>query len=183
MKPYWDKLTRIQQRNLVLGCGLVVILMVWQLLLSPFLNDIGTVKKAIRNNEKIRGEMLLLAKEYRGVKSQAEAMRRALALRPREFTLFSHLEKIASDAGVKPNLKYINALQGAVTGPYEELPVELKLEKITLRQLTNFLYRLEAPQELIRVKKITISRMKDNSEYLDAQAQVSTFQLTQADRQ
>ncbi len=180
MKALWDKLSKRQQLNLGIGVGLVLVLLLWQLLLSPFLDQIKTVNKAILTNEKIWGEMTLLAKEYQGLKRQADNVQQALARRPGDFTLFSHLEKIAGDAGVKSNLKYINVLQGTVTGPYEELPVEMKLEKITLKQLTDFLYLLEAPQELIRVKRITISKMKDSPEYLEAQLQATTFQLAKA---
>lgn len=177
MKTFWAKLSNRQQLNLALGGALVLVLLAWQFLLLPFLDDVKTVNKAIRNNEKAWGEMMLLARQYQGVKRQADNIQLALARRSRDFNLFSHLEKIAGDAGVKSNIKYINAVQGTMTGPYEELPVEMKLEKITLKQLTDFLYLLEAPQELIRVKRISIAKMKDSSEYLEAQLQVVTFQL------
>lgn len=177
MKTMWAKLSNGQRLNLTIGGALILVLIVLQILLLPFLDKMKTVNKAIRNNEKVRGEMMLLAREYQGVKHQADNIQRALSRRPRDFNLFSHLEKIAGDAGMKSNIKYINALQGVMAGPYEELPVEMKLEKITLKQLTDFLYLLESPQDLIRAKRISISKMKDKPEYLEAQLQVATYQL------
>ena len=177
MKNMWAKLSGRQQLNLTIGGALLLVLIALQVLLLPFLDDVKTVNKAIRNNEKSWGEMMLLAREYQGVKRQADNIQQALLRRPRDFNLFSHLEKIAGNAGMKSNIKYINALQGAAAGPYEELPVEMKLEKITLKQLTDFLYLLEAPQDLIRAKRVSISKMKDNPEYLEAQLQVATYQL------
>ena len=121
---------------------------------------------------------MLLAKDYQVLKRQAGRTQQALARRPPNFSLFSHLEKIAGDAGVKANIKSINAAKGTISGPYEELPVDIRMEKITLRQLTDFLYLLESPQELIRVKKIALTKMPESPEYLSAQVQAVTFQLT-----
>ena len=62
----------------------------------------------------------------------------------------------------------------------EKAELKIKLEKITLKQLTDFFYILESPQDLIRIKKLVISKMKENPEYLAAQIQAVTFQLMKA---
>jgi len=160
-----------------IGWTVVLALLLAQFLLFPFLEAKKTVNRAIISNEKILGEMALLSAEYRGLKQHEEGIQQSLARRFRDFTLFSHLERVAGEAGVKANIKYINASKGSASGPYEELPVEIKLEKITLKQLTDFFYILESPQDLIRIKKLVVSKMKENPEYLAAQIQAVTFQL------
>ncbi len=177
MKAFWDRLSGRQQITLGIGGAAVLVLLLAQFLLLPFLESRKTVNQAIRNNEKILGEILLLDKEGKTLKRQAGMIQQALARRPRDFALFSHLEKVAGDTGVKSSIKFINAAKGAVSGPYEELPVEIRLEKITLKQLTDLLYLLEAPQDFIRIRKISVARMKESPEYLAVQMQVSTFQL------
>ena len=152
-------------------------LLVVELALFPFLDAKKNLRRAIKTSEKTLGEMALLATEYRAFKGHTEKIQQALARRPQDFTLFTYMEKIAGAAGVKPNIKYINASKGAVSGPYEEMPVEIKLEKITLKQLTAFLYLLESPQDLIKVKRIAVAKMKESPEYLTAQIQAVTFQL------
>lgn len=148
-----------------------------QFALLPFWEAKKTLHQAIKTREKTLGEMAFLAAEYRTIKKHAENIQQVLARRPQDFTLFSYMERIAGEAGVKPSIKYINASKGAVSGPYEEVPVEMKLEKITLKQLADFLYLLESPQELIMVKRIAIAKMKEMPEYLTAQIQAVTFQL------
>ena len=177
MKAFWDRLSNKQQLTIGIGGGVALVLLLVQFLLLPFLETKKTVNQAIRNNEKVLGEIQLLAKEDRTLKRQAGRIQQALARRPRDFALFSYLEKVASDAGVKSSIKYINATKGAVSGPYEELPVEIRLEKMTLKQLTDLLYLLEAPQDLIRIRKISVAKMKEIPEYLAVQMQVATFQL------
>jgi len=177
MNEFWNNLSRRQQYAMSIGCAVVLALLLAQFLLFPLLEAKKTVSRAIKSNEKILGEMVLLSAEYRGLKQHGEGIQRALAQRSSDFTLFSHLERVAGEAGVKANIKYINASKGSASGPYEELPVEIKLEKITLKQLTDFFYILESPQDLIRIKKLVVSKMKENPEYLAAQIQAVTFQL------
>ena len=180
MNDFWNNLSRRQQYAMSIGWTVVLALLLAQFLLFPFLEAKKTVNRAIISNEKILGEMALLSAEYRGLKQHEEGIQQALARRVRDFTLFSHLERVAGEAGVKANIKYINASKGSASGPYEELPVEIKLEKITLKQLTDFFYILESPQDLIRIKKLVVSKMKENPEYLAAQIQAVTFQLMKA---
>jgi hypothetical protein len=52
----------------------------------------------------------------------------------------------------------------------------MKLDKITIRQLADFLYFAESPADLIRIKKLSVSKMKENPEYLSAQFLISSFQ-------
>jgi general secretion pathway protein M len=178
MKTFWDRLSKRQQLTVAGGAGLVLVMLLIQLLILPFVDAQKTLNQAIRNNEKTLREMMLLAGDYQLLKRQEGRIQQALASRPQNFSLFSHLEKIAGDAGVKSNIKSINAAKGAISGPYEELPVDIRLEKITLKQITDFLYLLESPQELIRVKKIVLAKMPESPEYLSAQVQAVTFQLT-----
>ena len=180
MNDFWNNLSRRQQYAMSIGWTVVLALLLAQFLLFPFLEAKKTVNRAIKSNEKILSEMALLSAEYRGLKQHEEGIQQALARRVRDFTLFSHLERVAGEAGVKANIKYINASKGSASGPYEELPVEIKLEKITLKQLTDFFYILESPQDLIRIKKLVVSKMKENPEYLTAQIQAVTFQLMKA---
>ena len=177
MNLFWNNLSKRQRSALLSGGIAILALLAVQFALLPFWEAKKTLHQAIKTREKTLGEMALLAAEYRTIKKHAEKIQQVLARRPQDFTLFSYMEKIAGKTGVKPHIKYINAAKGAVSGLYEEVPVEMKLEKITLRQLTDFLYILEDPQELIMVKRIAIAKMKETPEYLTAQIQAVTFQL------
>ena len=60
-------------------------------------------------------------------------------------------------------------------GDYRESTVEIKLESITIDQLTDYLYRIEAPEELIFIKRISISDNKREEGYLDSIISVFTY--------
>ena len=78
----------------------------------------------------------------------------------------------------------MNSSKGIQSVSLEESLIDMKLEKITIKQLTDFLYFVESPADLVRIKKIIINKMKENPEYLSAQLQISSFQtLSQPQRE
>ena len=62
------------------------------------------------------------------------------------------------------------------TGAYEESAVEMRLDKLTMKQLTDFLYQVESREELVRIRKMSIGKMKESPEYLSVSIQVYTYQ-------
>lgn len=175
MKLIWNNLPKRQQTALISGGIAVLALLVVQFVLLPFWDVKKTLCRTIELKEKILGEVTLLAEEYRTLKQRTEKVRQALARRTQDFALSFRVEKIAEETGVKPNIKYINTLKGGVSGPYEEVSVDMEMEKITLKQLTDFLYRFESPQEMIIIKKIAITKTKEMPEYLTARIHAVTF--------
>ncbi len=134
------------------------------------------MRRAIAASEKVLRELAVLGAEYGVLRQRSEEIRRVIERRPPGFTLFSYLEKRAGDAGVKTNIRSINLLPLAPTGAYEETTVEMKLDKLTMKQLTDFLYQVESPEEMIRIRRISIVKMKESPEYLSALIQVFTYQ-------
>jgi general secretion pathway protein M len=52
----------------------------------------------------------------------------------------------------------------------------MRLDAITLQQLVGYLYRVESPDKLVILKRISIQENKRQAGYLDAILQVMTFQ-------
>jgi hypothetical protein len=59
---------------------------------------------------------------------------------------------------------------------YQESMVELRMESLTLEQLVGYLYRIEIPNDLIVIKRISIQADKIEKGYLDVILQVMTYQ-------
>ena len=110
------------------------------------------------------------------MRQRSEEIRRVIERRPPGFALLSYLEKRAADAGVKGNIRSMNLLPAVSTGVYEETTVEMKLDKLTMKQLTDFLYQAELAEEIVRIRRISIVKMKESPEYLSALIQVFTYQ-------
>lgn len=159
----------------MVGAAFVIAFLVIQLVIFPLWDARQKMTHSIRANEKALKEMAVLGAEYGVLKQRAEVVRLVLAARPADFTLFSYLEKKAGEIQLKPHLKSINQLKGMTTGAFEESIVEMRLDSITMKQLTDLLYAVESPKDLVRIGKMSISKMKESPEYLTATMQVVTY--------
>ena len=87
-------------------------------------------------------------------------------------------EKKATQIGVKGKIRYMNASRGTQSAAFEESLIDMKLDKMTIKQLTDFLYLAESPADLVRIKRISINKMKESPEYLSAQLQIASVQTS-----
>jgi hypothetical protein len=176
MRQFWDQLTTSQKRTVTAGLVFAGVVLLAQLIVVPYFDARQKVLSAIVAGEKALRELTTLGAEYGVLRQRSEEIRRASERRPAGFTLFSYLEKKAGEAAVKTNIRSLSPLVLAPTGGYEETAAEMKLDKLTMKQLTDFLYQVESPEEMIRVRRITIVKMKESPEYISAVIQVSTYQ-------
>ena len=154
----------------------IVLFLLFQLLIFPFFEKRERLQSGVQAKEEALREILRLRGEYQAYKGDSREIQRLLAQRKGGFTLFAFLERAAGEAGVKENIAYMKPSTSKGTGPYKESMVEMKLEAITLKQLTQYLHRIESPEDLISIKRISIKQNKKEAGYLDAVLQALTFQ-------
>ena len=176
MRHFWDQLTKDQKRNVIVGLALVAGALLVQFAVVPWFEARQRVAGAIAGSEKAIRELASLGAEYGVLRQRSEEIKRVVERRPPGFALFSYLEKRAGDAGVKANIRSMNPLKSVPVEAYEETTVEMKLDKLTMKQLTDFLYLVESREDLVRIRKMTVGKMKESPEYLTAVFQVFTYQ-------
>jgi hypothetical protein len=180
MRQFWDQLTNNQKLTVTAGLVFVGAALLVQFAVLPYFDARQNVRRAIAASEKVLRELSVLGAEYGVLRQRSEEIRRLIERRPPGFALLSYLEKRASDAGVKGSIRSMNLLPAVASGVYEETTVEMKLDKLTMKQLTDFLYQVELPEEMIRIRRASIVKMKESPEYLSASVQVFTYQALSA---
>jgi len=155
---------------------LIAIFFLFQFLIFPFFEARRRVQRGVSTKEDGLKEILRLSSEYNRYRRSSQGIKQFIAKRSKGFTLFSFLESKAGDAGVKTYIKYMKPSISTGTGPYKESLVEMKLEEITLNQLIGYLYRIESPDYVVSIKRISVKENRKKSGYLDAILQVLTFQ-------
>jgi len=176
MRNLWSKLGKRERMFVAGGVGLLGLIALVQFALVPFFQEKKRVTSALDRQDKVLKEMIAFSREYENLKEDTEMMKGALERRPPDFTLMSFLEQKSRQAGVRQNIKSMNATKGAAAGAYEETLVDIRLEKLTLRQLVEFLYHADSPEDAVGVKKIAVNKNKESPEYLTAQVQMVTYQ-------
>jgi general secretion pathway protein M len=176
IKTFWNKLDA-KQRKLVAGAAIfVLIALMMEIAVFPFWEAKEKLSKAININQKKLVEMNELSNEFALLEAKTAAIKRVVAMHGADATLFSFLEKRATLANVRGRIKYMNSSRGMQSASFEESLIDMKLDKITIKQLADFLFYAESPADLVRIKKLSVSKMKENPEYLSAQLQISSLQ-------
>jgi general secretion pathway protein M len=157
------------------GCS-IALLILFHFFILPFFAKKEDLKEGVKNKEVALEEIIMMSAEYKARKKSYQGLQELLARREKGVTLFSFLEKAADKAEIKGHIKYMKPSVSEGTGGYKESMVEMKLEGITLKQLVGYLYRIESPENVISIKRISIKENKKESGYLDAILQVLTFQ-------
>jgi len=176
MRRFWEQLTKSQKLIVIAGLVFVAASLLVQFAVFPYFEARQKISGAIAGSEKALRELATLGAEYGVLRRRSAEIQRVIERRPPGFALFSYLEKRAGDAGVKTNIKSINPLKSSPAESYEETAVEMRLDKLTMKQLTDFLYQVESREELVRIRKMSVVKMKESPEYLSVLLQVFTYQ-------
>ena len=176
IKSFWDKLDK-KQRYIVAGtASFVLVALILELAIFPFWDAKAKINQTLQINQRKLDEVIKLDAEFAGQEAKISKIKSVMSTRTADFSLFSYLEKKAAQAGVRGNIKYMNSSQGTKSAAFEESLIDMKLDKITIKQLTDFLYFAESPADLVRIKRITVNKMKESPEYLSAQLQIASVQ-------
>jgi len=176
IKAFWDKLDK-KQRYIVAGAGaFVVVALLLEIIIFPLWDAGAKAAQSVQINQKRLDELIRLDAEFARQEAKISKIKAVTSARGTNFSLFSYLEKKAAQAGVRGNIKYMNYSRGAQIASFQESLVDMKLEKITVKQLTDFLYFAESPSDLVRIKRITVGKMKESPEYLSATLQAASVQ-------
>ncbi len=172
---FWNKLDKRQRLFVCAGAVIVVVLLFYEFAWSPFRESAAKAEKSIAANTARLHEMARLDESFSRQEAKISQIRRSMAARKANFTLFSYLDQKAMAAGVKGRIRQMNSVAGAKTASFEETLVEMKLDKLTMKQLTEFLFYVESPGEMVRIKRLTIARMKESPDYLSVSMLVASY--------
>lgn len=175
IREYWTRLDT-RQRYLIVACAAVVIFtLLLKFAVFPFWDFRAKMKKSIASNSKKLDEMVKIDAELVVHNARMLRIKNTLGSQRSNFTLFSYLEKKANLANVRGSITHMNSMQGVKSTSFEETLTDLKLEKITIKQLADFIYQIESPDELIRIKRITVEKMKESPDYVSAQFIIASY--------
>ena len=169
------QLAKREKYLITLAVLVIVFALVVQLVIAPFLEKKKRYENNVQTKQNNLQQMATLRQEYLLLEQDSKILAQRLTQRPKNFTLFSFLEKAAGDAGVKDNIKSMKPSASTGKGPFKESLVEMKLERVTLGQLVGYLKLIESPDDLVNIKRISIQSNKKETQFLDAVLQVLTF--------
>ena len=100
------KLAKREKYAVSIGALLVVIFLLFQFLIFPFFEERDRIQRGVRAKEAGLQEIERMRAEYQDLKKSSQEIKQILTRRNRGFTLFSFLERAASETAIKDHIKY-----------------------------------------------------------------------------
>jgi len=180
LKELWEKsgIEKLNSRErwvLFGGVGFVLCILVLQLVIIPVLDARRNLEKSIASKKKDLVAIKQLQQEYHTLKNEEGTIQTRIDQRGTGFTLFTFLDKQASEAEIKKQIKYMKP--SMVEGDeLNEAMVEMKLQKVTLPELVEFLRLVESEANVVFIRRFTIQESGDTQGFFDSILQIVTFE-------
>lgn len=170
------KIRLAKRERLLLAGGVTILLfLIFSQLLSSGHKRMRTMERVNRELEKNLEEMYHLQNRYLILEERLKFFDERMVTRPADFTLFSHLENLASQTGIKERIDYLKPEERIVSERCRRSLVRVKLRGVTLEQLTRYLYSIESSPHSLEVRKLHITPQYAKRELLEVAFEVSTL--------
>jgi general secretion pathway protein M len=152
-------LNKRERHGIMLAATVIAIFLIAVLIVEPFLSRTAAMKNSLQTKANMLGEMQKLQSEINALKQQATVSKSRFQGRQKGFSLYSFMDRLAGESGIKDQITRMKPTKTVQkNSPYKISRVEMKLEAITLEQLTNYLYGVETSKNMVNIKKISISK-------------------------
>ena len=171
------KLNR-REKRIIYGAGcLLGLLIIIQFVIAPFFENRRKLQRTLQSKTAELEEMQRFQAEYQLLKGKLQLSEARYSKRDKGFTLFSFLDQLAGQAGIKDRISYMKPSKAVQKNSnYTLSRVEMKLDDISLEQLTTYLYGVETSKNMVLVKKLSISKKEKNQGLIDVILQVETVE-------
>jgi general secretion pathway protein M len=172
------KLNKREKIGVAAAAAAIVIFLVLQVLVFPLFEKNARLSRTLATRQQELTQIQQLKAEYLKTAQKAEQAQRHLKRRKQGFTLFSFLETLAGQTGVKSHIAYMRPTTTSQKEiPYRLSKVEMKLQDITMSQLLAYLHGIETSVDMIAIKRLSISKGEQKADLINTVFQVETVEM------
>ena len=176
-----NKLKNLNKREkyaVYAASGLIAFFILIQVIISPIIDKRERLTRTLQAKTKTLEEMRILQSEYGIIRERAGLSKKRFEARNKDFTLFSFLDRLADKSGIKNHISYMKPSTSArEKSGYKISKVEMKLQSITLKQLTSYLHGVETSKNAVSIKRISIVKTGIKEGYVNAVLQIETVEI------
>jgi general secretion pathway protein M len=178
LPAFFKNMNKRERYGVILAAGVIGIFLFAVFIVEPFLSRTDNMKKNLQTKTVMLEQMQKLHSEYAALTQSEKTSKSRFQRRPKGFKLYSFLDRLAGKSGIKDRIIYMKPTKTVQkNSPYKISRVEMKLEAITLEQLSNYLYGVETSKNMVDIKKISISKKDKKQGLLTAVLQVETVEI------
>ena len=169
------KLARREKYSIYVLIGVICLFVVFYFIVFPFFDKKERLERTLWAKKDILEKMTALQSEYNTIKKRTELSKSNFSKRDTGFTLFSFLDKLTGKAGIKNHVTYMKPSTSVQkNSPFKLSQVEMKLQGLTLQQLISYLHMVETSENMVNIKRLSISKTGKLENVIDVVLQVET---------
>ena len=170
-----------REQILVVGAGVVMLLAaLFTFVVDPLLARAANLDRRLAVADRQLSEAHALRLDYQRQQQAIDRIDAQLRRQPRTFAIFSHLEQVAGQIGIQDKIQSMNTVAGPPNTVYKEDAVEVRMEGVTLAQLTDYLHRLEQSPQVLKIKRLQIKPTRESRQLLSVRFRLSVFSLMES---
>ena len=165
-----------REKKVLLGGGIFLfILLFYHLAIAPARERIKILEERIKAREEDLAEMAIIRSDYLRLADTIEFVEEGLAARGEDFSLFSFLERLTVESGIKERLLSMRPRERHLSDYYKESIVEIRLKDIEMGELIDYLYRIENPPRFLTVNNLRLKPQRASPGKIEVSFEVSTL--------
>ncbi len=148
-----------------------------QFVISPVFDRRNELRERLAAKQAALLEMEKLQDAYFVMQKKLDISRQGFANRPAGFTLFSFLDKLAGETGVKNRISYMKPSTVVEENSGVKLSkVEMKLQDINIHDLVSYIYGIEHSDNMVIIRRLSLTKTGQGNALLSAVIQVETIE-------
>lgn len=158
----------------VVACLLMVLLVI--LPISMISGKVSGLRKGLTRSQDKAHEVMKKVAEYEGIQAEISALEKKYGRGVAAMT--STVESLVRKAKLAGNIEALKEKPPVPGDRFSELPVELRLKKVTLEQLLDLIRSVETfPKALLRVRNLQVKPGYKNRAYLSVSMDIANIKL------
>lgn len=168
-----------EQTMALIAAAVILVLIV----VLPVMVASGKIKKLERSIDEGNSQLKNITREIDDLNEAKVQLKQVEGTLAGGFdaSISTTLETLAGKTGIKDRIDSLKEKPAAPSDLFDEASVDVRLKKVTLAELIDYLYSIEQnPERLLRLKRLEVKPRYDNKKEFDVSFQVSTYRLLEA---
>jgi len=170
---YYQRLSARERSLVGVGGGVLLIMALYSFIWEPLETGRVELTKRIQTRQHDLVEMQHMRDTYLDLLNQYDLREKIIEKADPKFSLFPHIEATVGQVVGRDKIASMNPQNKEIGGAYREESVEIKLNGITLDQLTDLMYRIEKGAQPLRLTRLQLKKRVREPQNFDVVATVA----------
>jgi len=164
------------KKALIICAGFLMAFIIVQFMLLPTLEKRKTLEQRLVAKKVALEEIINLEREYIILTGRTGAESSTISSRGTDFTLFSFIDTLAEQSGVKDNVAYMKpSARTLANREYAVSMVKIKLDSLFLKEFVDFINRVESSPNHVQIRSLSLSKTGRDNTLIDAIVEAETI--------